>query len=306
LEHELVENAEPNAFSLNEDASRLLIQSLIVPPGTPLPSRPAISPDLLQKTRSELGPNIIIKPQRRRMLEAIRPQMQIVQIEAKGIKLTRRSIELPQNIIRIIGSSDEDINRRIRADWKVFSGDTQRELGRLETQIKNALANIKADHLVHLRRDEYGLLQGDREAFTQAWNTFQTTIVEQFRSELRERVSGMIQQSQEVLLHLLKEHVNDGTLQIPRQRTLFPVSEEELTNYHLQQFIKRIKWPTPDTITSSIDVKCRFYDISEQMLGDPEFLQALEQHFGKLEEWFEMYEQMATPQAPETFGFSMN
>lgn len=297
---------EPNCLELDEEATRLLWVSIISADGQTAQRRPTINEAALDKVQSEIIASGAIAPSQKLLVDLIRPMIKIIQFEVRGYKLTSHTIRLPREVIDLIGSSDKSINERINADWKMFSTKEEHELEDMQHRIESEIDALKKKHLVHLGHYGFGLLHADYKDFQSAWKELEDNRVVEFRTLICEKYQMMVNRSQELLKKLIKERIVKGTLVIPKQKTLFPISADEEIDLFINSVIGRVAWPKAEDILNKLVIKYREYDISERLLQDKEFIRLFESFFGKLEDIVSRVEAKPTKPAFDINGFSLN
>lgn len=296
---------EPNALELNEMATRLLSESLLAQSSQPGTVRPRIDSAELAAVQREIIISGTPSPGQRREIDIIRPLLKIIQFEVRGYKLTQHRIQLPREIIDIIGSSDREINERINADWKMFSDD-EVELLKIQKNIEREIEGIKNQYLVRFGHFGFGLGQQEREGFLRAWKHLEDDKIPAFKEAIKEKYSAMVARSQSMLRKLLEERINSGTLQIPNQKSLLPLSAREGIEIFLDKIIKRVKWPSEEAVLEKLEITYREFDISERLLSDPKFISFFEIQFGSIDSIVRRAYPKPTRPATDGYHFSLN
>ena len=293
-----------NGLALNSTAAQLLIWSLLPTPSDKLEPPTTIQLETIADVSKAFMTVGGALPRQQRLLYELRKRLQIVQFEARGYKVSLKRIHLPSEVINIIGSSELRINERLNADWKVFLEGADSDIEKSEKKVEQGLDHLKNHHLVRLSHYGFGLLSSEAEAFDQAWQEFQNNIVEPYKQEISSKVEGMVANSKMQLFNLLYEQANKGNLKIPQeQQSLFQISSQEAIEHYLNILVDRITWPTAEKIANNILITRRFYDISEQLFRNSEFINLLQSNFGHLDEWLTFIEHPQSDNSEPQFNF---
>jgi hypothetical protein len=298
--------SEPNCLELNKETTQLLVSSIIAPDQQSSKKRIAINEKALNNIQDNIELANILSASKKRQLEIIRPLIKIIQFEIRGYRLTQHTIRLPREVINIIGSSNREINDRINADWKVFSSTAEVELEKYQKSIDREIGDLKERYLIRLGHYGFGLVQKEKSDFKKAWNKLENEQLKSFRQLIQDKYSATVAQSQNLLRTLLKERISKGTLNMPTQRMLIPLSEEEQISQYIDHVIQEIRWPTAEDILKRLVIKYREYDISEQLLNDLEFIKLFESYFGKLADIISKSESIPIKPVYDSHGFSLN
>lgn len=309
LEAERGDSTEPNALWFDTIETKRLLDSVTVPKDQ-APKRPIVSSDQVKEIQKELAETLSLKPSQHRVLDVLRKRVKIIQFEVRGYQLDRRKLQLPEQVIKVLGSERQDINERLAASWKLFKADANQErtTSNQQKEFEKQLDELKDKYLVRLKHYGFGLVESARAEFEKAWEDFENQKVMQYRAAVQERVGGMIENSRNLLRQLLMERAAAGRLELPPIKTLFPQSKEEREKEYIENLIASVGWPEPDEVATDVVVKRREYDITESLLRDEEFIELLEKTLKfKLEDLQETAQEQVQPtMVPSMIPFSLN
>ena len=215
-------------------------------------------------------------PEKRRLLEYLRQRLKILQFEVKGYKLTSSTLQLPLEVVQVLGSQDSEINQSLRASWKLLTTAADEELDKREQAVGDGIASLKKNHLAGLKHFGYGLTDNAKAQFEKAWQEFETKEVAEHKKAVEKSVAQIVENSKKLLRKLLCERLKDSPVAFPSQKTLHRGPQQDEKDEYIEWLIQRVKWPTPQKARENIVVKLRYYDVTEELLNDPEFVEVLE------------------------------
>lgn len=291
IEQERETSAEPNALRLNAEMTELFLSCILAPREAVSEPRPPITSKHVKEIQNALKENKPIAFEQVRVLDVLRERLKIIQFEVRGYKIEQRSLQLPEDVIAVLGSTKKEINQRLRASWQLFQRDMDAGLHGAQEEIKTRLEEFKDKPLRSLGHYGYGLVGEDQADFDKAWQEFQGKQVEEYRVLVMNRVGAMIEQSKDLLRELLLDRIQSGRLIVPTRHTLVRQTDEERAKSYVDSLIRSVKWPTPEQVAEGIVIKVRQYDVTEQLLNDQEFVKKVEEAFEcKLEDLLKSHE----------------
>jgi len=280
LESDKLASREPNCLLLDPEETQKLYGSIVSESREgSIPQRPPISAAAIGQVTQQLLATSYTPPSQKRVLDRLRERLSIVQFQVSGYQLSRRNLQLPREVVEVLGSQEKGVNERLMASWRVFKPEADKELAGLQTELDKTLAEIKKKYLKRLSHYGFGLAHNVQPDFDAAWNRFQEEQVAAYQVKLRDQVDALIHDSQRQLKQLLMERATSGQLKIPKSPSLFERSDEEERAQYVHRLVDSVRWPKPDEVAEGVHFKMWSLDIAPELLGDQQFVGELEKEF---------------------------
>lgn len=303
----VVLDMEEETSNNNNDKQKII--SIPVPP-IPKKTTEDIKSELAV-TRKSLEENPPVDPAKLRETTFYRNRFKLLKMIIHGAKVKNKRIDLRQ-FNRMFPAT----NNRLRASWSVLSTEDANSL----KFISQALAQIEKNlGEISFNTGRYGKLikRKDMQSFEEKVNTSITELKSQLKGETskekQKKLPGMEVTVESILATSKKElQTYLFTLAIEEEscfdklfaneRTLYKQMKdinddlimEDAVTQALETFIEdTLKFPTASDITDSIKVDFDYYDVSDELLADENFMKTLEEFDVEVREYNKGFEQNA-------------
>jgi len=274
------ENKKPDADL------RSLPQNVIPFPLGILPSfTEAESIEKIEKTIRALEENKPVDPTRLRKIQFYRNHFKIVRIEVEGANLRNKSVSL-----RIFNKFFKEREERLKSSWQVFTPDEVKDFSSV-TEIYDRIDKVKSEHQV-IPIGRFGNLidLSEKSNFEMKIRLIESSIKGQKESKSVEATSLQInlkealKNSKENLLKYLLLQFNSDEEAVGKLYSSEPFLKKIAGNSHssekalyerLEAFIdEKLKFPSYETIVSSLNINLDYYDVSDELINESEGFKA--------------------------------
>jgi hypothetical protein len=305
----VVLDMEERASGGNDDKQKII--SIPVPP-IPKKTHEDIKAELAE-TRKVLEENPPVDPATLRNTTFYRNRYKLLKMIIHGAKVKNKRIDLRQ-----FNRMFPKTNNRLRASWSVLSAEDAKSL----KVISQALAKIEKNLSdISFSTGRYGKLikrkdmQSFEEKVEKSINELKSQLKGETSEEKQKTLPGMEVTVEGILSNSKKElHNYLYTLAIEEdscfdklfanERTLYKrmmaddddLIMEDAVDLALETFIEdTLKFPTASDITDSIKVDFDYYDVSDELLGDENFIKTLEEFDVEVREYNQGFEKSNMP-----------
>lgn len=276
-EHE--EDGPPNGVVLEGDAARGILESLAPQlagqhdRGPQIGRRP-IRADEITAAQAELESRPPVRPDLARQISVINSKVMIVRIELRGLRPERQTMRLNH---RMLGITKSEFQRRFRAQWQVVDGS---DVDGLFKVLNHKLDTIKKRFIRPVGGVYGNLIRRDRQhEFEAAFGRLKSEV-EEFRKFPPAGFIAVLKRNREELVRFVHESLlRNPPDDLPvkemdegeQSRTLFKLAESE---------VDRAGFPKPEEYMQRISCKYAVTNVSESLLCDPAFREAVERLMG--------------------------
>lgn len=231
-----------------------------------------IEKEEFRQIKNDLTKHPPIKPDLARKMMIINSTFQLVEIHLIGAKLQSKTFSLtPQDL----GIKDENIAKRIRANYNILGKNELDEVKHLES----SLTNIKEKYLIPVESFGSLILYKNRKAFDDTIKILENEI-KNIQTGLVEKVEIKLKESKQTLLPMIIE--NFKLLRKDEIKSIlfpFPDDDDSIHEYILRKIDS--KFPKAEELLSNIKCTVRITNVSDQLINDEDFREKVEKAFGK-------------------------
>jgi len=288
-----------------EKESKLIIS---VPP-IPLKKSETIKAEL-EKTCKALDENPSVDPATLRKTTFYRNKFKLLKMTMHGAKVKNKRIDL-----RPFNSLFPGTNNRLKASWLVLTSEDAKKisvmgnfLSKIEKEIGKITINTGRHGKLIKRKNRPGLEKKINDLVTELSDTLkgekfnlkQEAIGSQ-PGDLKTILTDSKKSLSEYLYLLAIEEENCWDKLFAHERTLFRKLKDENNNLSpevaipqaIETFIEdTLNFPSPTDIIESIKVNFDYYDVSDELLDDQDFIKLLEEFDVEIREYNQGFEKI--------------
>lgn len=238
-----------------------------------------ITADQINKVVQDLARSNYTPPSKKRQLERLRERLVIVNFEVSGYQLSRRILQLPREVIDVLGSTEKTVNERLLASWRLFRGQADDDVAQAQALVDKQFAELKKKYLKPLLPYGHGLAVNVQRDFEQEWADFQAKRVKEYQVKLREKVQDLIDDSKSTLEGLLRERADGGQLRVPPRPSLIKLTRQEELELYIADLVDSVNWPQVQDVVEAVRFSMWYVDIAPALLNDRRFVGKLEKAF---------------------------
>ena len=241
-----------------------------------------ISEQGVQQVAEELKANPPLKFDVARTIRVFNSQLEFVELELKGGALSRKTIPIPNELLRFI--KGKATRNRMRSNFRLLDA----EEGELYTNkiLKKKNLLVK-NHLVVLPKHGTVILRSNKPQFEEAVKELQTEI-EKFRKDAKDALESVLKKNRDALIHELLPALAADPPEDWRKR-LQPGNEEGQIRKTLSACLEGATGDA-EALLGEIELTVRFKGITYETLTDPGFEEAAMHAFPALELIHEEFE----------------
>jgi hypothetical protein len=253
----------------------------------------------IQTVIKMLNENPAVNPANLKKISYYRNNYKILKMQVNGIKLENKRISL-----KPFYSLLPEINQKLKSSWTVFSKEDieslqdtknfQRELDKIEKQYLldagrfgniisidkkqsfiNAVERLKYDFIQYLSGNSSDEIKKRFISDNDTKNKKDAkTILESSRKQLEEYLFSMCSPSDEFLERIFKKYRHIKESLNSNQINIDQAFKEFVRLY----VINDLRFTDFDEMLSAIDIKHDFYDISDELINDPDFAALIDKY----------------------------
>lgn len=265
----------PNAMLISSQQAERLIQAIFPDQETAGKASPEIGEIAL--TEPELAAAVgdlldrpPVAPDLLRQIRVLSSRFQLVKIEFEGSRVEQVRLRLKA---KDLGISDQDVEANLGVTWKVFD--------KAQTDVLPALRRdldeIQDRYLIPLGRFGQGLRYERREEFEREMKSLREKI-ESAKSKLKDSLREDLETSRNRLLSVITSSLKRNPPEELRNRFI-PGMQPEQTQRHAEKLVDKAKFPSVDSLVGKIECHYDIFNISEQLLQNPDFVRQVEAEF---------------------------
>ena len=262
----------------------------------------------IEKTSKGLDENPPIDPATLRATTFYRNRFKLLKMTMHGANVKNKRIDL-----RPFNSMFPDTNTRLKASWLVLTSEDAKKIsviskflstieeevgkvtihaGRHGKLIKRKNRDGLEGNINNLVRELFDTLKGDK-------STLMQEAIESQKGDLKTILADSKKSLSEYLYPLAAEEEKCWDKLFAHERTLFKkmkdkkngLTEKIAIGQAIESFIEdTLNFPSPTDIIESIKVDFDYYDVSDELLDDPNFIKLLEKFDVEIREYSQGFE----------------
>lgn len=248
----------------------------------------------LEQSIEKLTQNPPVDPSKLEEFTFYRNNFKILKIEVRGVKIDNKSISL-RPVTRLLPK----IDKRLKSSWQVF---TREEIESLEIK-KQFLADLnkirteqkEKRNLFDIQRHGYLIRTSAKGEFEKLLKEQKDKFIESLQNKKESTndvtLSGILLRSREELINYIFNNIGKMEESWPYlfnhniilyhdfQRAKLEKTKNKILKKAIESFVQEeLRFPKIDDLIGAIDIKCDYYDVSDELLRDEDFLKILNTH----------------------------
>lgn len=224
----------------------------------------------IEKVELDIQKNPPVSPVLGRKVRIINSRFQFVEIEFKGSKLSHRKFSLSAIDM---GIDSEQAHNNLSGVWKIVDSEIDKETDSLEKRLKE----IKRKYLKSLPGFGSIIFNQDRQNFDEEIKNLKKAVEDNLKN-LESKVESLLNESKNRLRTLMISSYEKNpppalrNLELPTE-----IRKKQIENY-VEDLLQK-KYPQTKAILSKVELDCKIFNISEQIITKDGFAQAIRKAF---------------------------